>query len=154
MCAFFDDLHQFAHYKYTPECVIRIGALSLIFARAPALCPVCCAHFPSFLIFRPCHCVSTILRVIHRVTAFRRVSNQSEVSVRAFHHSLSLRLWASLPLQRSPAYSRWASTSRTTWCWARPRPSPTRYAWAFLFNCRVPAVRADPACLCASSKVI
>lgn len=25
MCAFFDDLHQFAHYKYTPECVIRIG---------------------------------------------------------------------------------------------------------------------------------
>jgi hypothetical protein len=25
MCAFFDDLHQFAHYKYTPECVTRIG---------------------------------------------------------------------------------------------------------------------------------
>ena len=27
MCAFFDDLHSFAHYKYTPECVIRIGMI-------------------------------------------------------------------------------------------------------------------------------
>lgn len=31
MCAFFDDLHSFAHYKYTPECVIRI-AVSCFFA--------------------------------------------------------------------------------------------------------------------------
>jgi hypothetical protein len=31
MCAFFDDLHAFAHYKYTPECVIRI-AVSCLFA--------------------------------------------------------------------------------------------------------------------------
>jgi hypothetical protein len=29
MCAFFDDLHQFAHYKYTPECVIRIGTYNI-----------------------------------------------------------------------------------------------------------------------------
>jgi len=31
MCAFFDDLHDFAHYQYTPECVIRI-AVSCVFA--------------------------------------------------------------------------------------------------------------------------
>jgi hypothetical protein len=31
MCAFFDDLHQFAHYKYTPECVTRIGTSPFLF---------------------------------------------------------------------------------------------------------------------------